>query len=68
MQQPDTSKLRPVLFWDTKMESIDWQRQKAAVIKRVFERGNDLEKETIIKFYGQHVVDEVLNIGTCDPI
>ena len=37
---PNLTKLRRVLFWDTKMESIDWEKQKNAVIRRVFERGN----------------------------
>src|SRR3954465_4288177 len=30
--QPDLSKLRPVLFWDTRIESIDWEKHKKAVI------------------------------------
>ena len=25
------------LFWDTKLEKINWKRQKNAVIKRVFD-------------------------------
>jgi plasmid maintenance system antidote protein VapI len=53
--------LRPVLFWDTKMESLDWEKQKKAIIKRVFERGNDIEKNEIIRFYGAKIVDELLN-------
>jgi antitoxin HigA-1 len=62
--QPDFSKLRPALFWDTKFELIDWNKHKNAVIKRVFERGNNLEKKVITKFYGQKVVDDVLNSYT----
>jgi len=49
---PDFTKFRRVLFWDTKMENINWEKQKKAVIKRVFERGNDVEKNEIIRFYG----------------
>jgi len=60
---PDLSKLRPVLFWDTKIEKIDWQKQKSAVIKRIFERGNEMEKKEIIRFYGKDTVDEILNIS-----
>ena len=52
-EQPDLLKLRPVLFWDTKMEKIDWKKQKKAVIKRVFERGNEIEKKEITRFYGK---------------
>ena len=51
-EHPDLTKLRRVLFWDTKIENINWEKQKNAVIKRVFERGNDIEKNEIISFYG----------------
>ena len=57
---PDFSKLRRVLFWDTKMENIDWKKQKNAVIKRIFERGNEIEKNEIIRFYGQEQVKDIL--------
>ena len=57
---PDFTKLRRVLFWDTKMENIDWEKQKKAVIKRVFERGDEIEKEEIIRFYGQETVNKIL--------
>lgn len=50
--RPDFAKLRRALFWDTDMEKIDWQLQKQAVIQRVFERGNSIEKEEITRFYG----------------
>jgi hypothetical protein len=49
---PDFWKLRRGLFWDTDMEKIDWQRQRRAVIQRVFERGNVEEKAEISRFYG----------------
>jgi len=38
---PNLSLLRTILFWDTKIETIDWQKHKKAVINRVFERGNE---------------------------
>jgi antitoxin HigA-1 len=57
---PDFSNLRRVLFWDTKMENIDWEKQKKAVIKRIFERGNEIEKNEIIRFYGQDQVNNIL--------
>jgi antitoxin HigA-1 len=59
--RPDLSKIRSVLFWDTEIEKIDWILQKHAVIKRVFERGNEEEKSEIIRFYGKDEVNEVLN-------
>lgn len=58
---PDISKFRPVLFWDTKIGSIDWQRQKKAVIQRVFESGNFSEKKETLHFYGRGVIKEILN-------
>lgn len=58
---PNLSILRKVLFWDTNFEQIDWQNQKTAVIKRIFERGNDLEINEIIRFYGKETVQAVLS-------
>ena len=49
---PDLSVLSKSLFWDTDIHRIDWQRQYRSVIQRVFERGNDREKEEITRFYG----------------
>lgn len=57
---PDLSKLRKILFWDTKMEKIDWEIHKTAVINRVFERGNATERDEILRFYGREAVDAAL--------
>ncbi len=57
---PDFTKLRRVLFWDTKLEMINWKKQKNAVLKRVFERGNKIEKKEIIRFYGEEIIEEFL--------
>lgn len=59
-KRPDLPQLRAVLFWDTRIDSIDWEKQKKAVIKRVFERGNEIEKNEIIRFYGAEMVDSIL--------
>ena len=56
----DLPQLRPVLFWDTKICTLDWNKQKKAIIKRVFERGNQNEKNEIIRFYGVETVDSIL--------
>ena len=58
--RPDLKKLRPVLFWDTDINSIDWLKSKASVIKRVFERGSAQEIEEIIRFYGTKEITAVL--------
>ena len=59
-EHPDFTKLRPVLFWDTRMKTINWEKQKKAVIKRVFGRGNEVEKKEIIRFYGKEAINKVL--------
>jgi antitoxin HigA-1 len=64
IERPDLGKLRPVLFWDTKIEKINWQKQKITVIKRVFERGNAMEKKEIIRFYGKDSVNELMNVSS----
>ncbi len=58
---PDFQRLRKVIFWDTDMKSIDWNRQYKAVIRRVFERGNQQEKNEITRYYGREKVMQVLN-------
>jgi plasmid maintenance system antidote protein VapI len=59
--KPDLSKFRKVLFWDTDINMIDWQRQSKAVIRRVIERGNEKEKAEIIRFYSKEKIDKALN-------
>lgn len=58
--KPNLKLIRPVLFWDTKFENIDWIKQKKAVIKRVFERGNEDEKNEIKRFYGEDTVKKIM--------
>jgi plasmid maintenance system antidote protein VapI len=49
--KPDLTKIRPILFWDTDIDKIQWHKEKESVIKRVSERGNEQEKEEIRRFY-----------------
>jgi len=58
---PNLNLLRTSLFWDTDMSKIDWQNQSIAVIKRVFERGNDIEKEEIKRFYTNEKIKEAFS-------
>lgn len=58
---PDLKKIRPVVFWDTDINKIDWLYQKNAVIQRIFERGNENEINEIIRFYGREIVMNVIN-------
>lgn len=57
---PDLSILRKNLFWDTDINSIDWDKHAKSVIRRVFERGDTSEKEEIIRFYGLEKVKVVM--------
>lgn len=61
--RPDLSKIRPVIFWDTELANIDWQKQKRAIINRIFERGNEQEINEIIRFYGKGVVLSALELN-----
>lgn len=56
--KPDLSKLRTGLFWDTKLENIDWIQHRQYVIERVMERGTEEEKALIKDFYGLEQVSE----------
>ncbi|MCK5845957.1 MAG: HigA family addiction module antidote protein [Bacteroidales bacterium] len=59
-QTPDLKTIRKALFWDTDFNKIDWIKSKRAIIKRVFERGNENEIGEILKFYGKHTVNKEL--------
>ncbi len=65
---PDLAKFRPALFWDTKLEKIDWRRQRRAIVNRVFERGNLREKKELIRFYGQDVIEATLEKDKIKPV
>ena len=58
--KPNMEILPKVLFWDTNIDKIDWQKYKSYVINRVFERGNEKQINEIISFYGAETVKEIL--------
>jgi len=58
--KPNMKIIQKILFWDTDIDKIDWQKYKRGVIHRVFERGNDAEIREIISFYGEKTVSEIL--------
>ncbi|MGP8214640.1 MAG: helix-turn-helix transcriptional regulator [Bacteroidia bacterium] len=60
-EHPDLKKIRQILFWDTNIEKIDWEKQKRAIIERVFERGNEEEKKEITRFYGKEAIDKIIH-------
>jgi addiction module HigA family antidote len=57
--KPDLSILRKILFWDTDFDKINWKSQYKSVIQRVLERGNSDEKNELIRYYGQDLVNKV---------
>jgi antitoxin HigA-1 len=52
--------VRKALFWDTDFDQLDWNKNKVAIIKRVFERGNDREIAETIQFYGLPTVKSII--------
>ena len=58
---PNLKILRKILFWDTDIKSINWEKYKESVITRVFQRGNFREKKEIVRFYGAKTVWDSLN-------
>lgn len=58
---PNFSILRKSLFWDTDINSIDWDKHSRAAILRVFERGNEDERNEIVRFYGSTKIESTLN-------
>jgi plasmid maintenance system antidote protein VapI len=56
---PDLSVIRKILFWDTDFEQINWKEQYKSIIERVFERGNNEEKQEILNFYGKEKVKSI---------
>lgn len=58
---PNLALLRKSLFWDTDSNKIDWSKQYKAVIQRVFERGSEIEREEIIRFYGKEKIKKALH-------
>lgn len=44
-------RIRKVVFWDTDIEKLDWQKHKEFIISRVLQRGNANEKLELERFY-----------------
>lgn len=60
-RQPDLSRFRPAVFWDTDIQKLDWQRHKRAIIQRVFERGDEAEKQVLVDYYGKETIKQLLD-------
>lgn len=64
---PNLSLIRKSLFWDTDITMIDWDKHYKAVIRRIFERGNEIEKQELINFYGTEKIDIALSTNSTEP-
>jgi plasmid maintenance system antidote protein VapI len=62
IKTPDLKIIHKSLFWDADYSSIDWEKHSISVIERVFDRGNDVQKEEIVRFYGKEKVKQALKI------
>lgn len=67
-KHPNLNLIRKSLFWDTEISKIDWNKMAPAVIKRIFSKGNNLEKEEITKFYGKETVSKILAMPSTQPM
>ena len=43
--------IRPAVFWDVDIDKLDWDVNKSFIIRRVTERGNQLEQEQVKSYY-----------------
>lgn len=64
---PNLALIRKSLFWDTDITMIDWDKHYKAVIRRIFERGNETEKQELIHFYGAEKIKTALYTSTGKP-
>lgn len=64
IRTPNLQKFRKILFWDTEFDKLNWDKQKSAIIRRIFERGNETEIKEIISFYGNETVKKTIQRST----
>ncbi len=55
-----TNHLSPHLFWDTKLDNLDFQKNKRLIIDRVLHRGTLKEWNFINTYYGKDELVKVL--------
>lgn len=50
--------LRPSLFWDTDIKTVDLEKHKKSIIERTLMRGTKDEFDLVLKYYGWETVKE----------
>lgn len=58
---PNMELIRPVLFWDTAIDKLDWNLNKEFIVQRIFERGDEKEQKELLNFYGKQIVATILS-------
>lgn len=58
---PLIGKIRKSIFWDTKIELIDFEKNQRFIIQRILERGNKEEINHLIKIYSLQTIQEELH-------
>lgn len=59
-KKPEISAFSSSLFWDTDINTIDWDKHAVSVINRIYERGNEKDKVIARNFYGDDKIEEAL--------
>ena len=59
--RPNLKLYRKAVFWDTDINTLDWDKNRQWIIRRVFEYGGEDEILETIRFYGKDVIKEVLS-------
>jgi hypothetical protein len=52
--------LRPALFWDVQVASIDLEKHRVSVIERITSRGRLEEFRALLQYYGRETVKNSL--------
>ena len=65
--QPDLTKFRKTLFWDTTFDRIDFTAHRGYVINRIFERGNEEQILEIIRFCGIETIKNEIRLDSKSP-
>lgn len=58
---PNLNKIRKSTFWDVNINMLDWRKGYKFIISRIYEYGNESEKEEINRYYGTNIINNVLS-------
>jgi hypothetical protein len=54
----------PALFWDIHIENIDYEKETAFVLERVFERGIENDEKEAVRYYNAFPVVSIRSISS----